>query len=77
MEGRFNGEIFLRYRFGGYIFGGGYTWRGLFSEFYGIATTRDRPFEVVVSSVPVGPLSIDSIGNDGFFPIRKVKGAIP
>ena len=29
LEGRFNGG-FLRYRFGG-----AYTWRGLFSEFYG------------------------------------------
>ena len=29
-------EDFLRYRFGGLIFGGAYTWRGLFSEFYGI-----------------------------------------
>ena len=28
-------ESFLRYRFGGLIFGGAYTWRGLFSEFYG------------------------------------------
>ena len=28
-------EGFLRYRFGGFIFGGAYTWRGLFSEFYG------------------------------------------
>ena len=26
---------FLRYRFGGIISGGAYTWRGLFSEFYG------------------------------------------
>ena len=26
---------FLCYRFGGLIFGGAYTWRGLFSEFYG------------------------------------------
>ena len=25
----------MRYRFGGLIFGGAYTWRGLFSEFYG------------------------------------------
>ena len=25
----------LRYRFGALIFGGAYTWRGLFSEFYG------------------------------------------
>ena len=25
----------MRYRIGGLIFGGAYTWRGLFSEFYG------------------------------------------
>ena len=31
-------EGFLRYRFGGLIFGGAYTWRGLFSEFYSILT---------------------------------------
>ena len=30
-------EGFLRYRFGGLIFGGAYTWTGLFSEFYGIS----------------------------------------
>ena len=29
-------EGFLRYRFRGLIFGGTYTRRGLFSEFYGI-----------------------------------------
>ena len=29
-------ERFLRYRFAVLIFGGAYTWRGLFSEFYGI-----------------------------------------
>ena len=27
---------FLHYDFGGLIFGGAYTWRGLFLEFYGI-----------------------------------------
>ena len=27
-------EGFLRYEFGGLIFGGAYTWRDLFSEFY-------------------------------------------
>ena len=32
-------EGFLRYRFGGLLFGGAYTWRGLFSEFYGIFLT--------------------------------------
>ena len=29
-------EGFLHYWFGGLIFGGAYTWRGLFWEFYGI-----------------------------------------
>ena len=29
-------EDFLCYDFGGLIFGGAYTWRGLFLEFYGI-----------------------------------------
>ena len=35
-------EGFLRYRFGGLIFGGAYTWRGLFSEFYGIHSSHNR-----------------------------------
>ena len=30
-------EGFLHYKFGGFIFGGAYTWRGLFSEFYCIS----------------------------------------
>ena len=30
-------EGFLHYRIGGLIFEGAYTWRGLFSEFYGIS----------------------------------------
>ena len=30
-------EGFFRYRLGGLIFGGAYSWRGLFSEFYDIA----------------------------------------
>ena len=30
-------EGFLRYQIGGVIFGGACTWRGLFSEFYGIS----------------------------------------
>ena len=30
------GAYILRYEFGGLIFGGACTWRGLFSEFYGI-----------------------------------------
>ena len=34
-RGDFTG-VFLRYEFGGLIFGGAYTWKGLCSEFYGI-----------------------------------------
>ena len=30
-------EGFLRHWFGGLIFGGAYTWRGLFLEFYGMS----------------------------------------
>ena len=31
---------FLRYEFWGLIFGGAYTWRGLFSEFYGTLLSK-------------------------------------
>ena len=43
LEGRFNGGL-LRYRFGGLIFGGSYTWRGLFLEFYGISPVEIQLF---------------------------------
>ena len=33
-------EGFLRYEFEGLIFGGAYTWRGLFSEFFGMLRTK-------------------------------------
>ena len=33
-------EGFLLHNFGGLIFGGAYTWRGLFSEFYGITVRK-------------------------------------
>ena len=32
--------FFLRYLFGGLIFGGAFTWTGLLSEFYGIFSQR-------------------------------------
>ena len=35
-------EGFLRYQFGGLIFGGAYKWRGLFLEFYGIRITFSK-----------------------------------
>ena len=31
----------MRYDFGGLLFGGAYTWRGLFSEFYGNLSIED------------------------------------
>ena len=34
-------EDFLRYPFVGLIFGGAYTWSGLFSEFYGTLDNTD------------------------------------
>ena len=37
-------EGFLRYRLGGLIFGGAYTWRGLFSKFYGTSITLNTSF---------------------------------
>ena len=37
-------EAFLRYEFGGLIFGGAYTLRGLFSEFYGIQLIWETEF---------------------------------
>ena len=38
----------LRYEFGGLIFGGAYTWRGLFWEFYGIEGSSYRESTVFI-----------------------------
>ena len=35
-------EGFLHYEFEGLLFGGAYTWRGLFSEFYGMLRRRNK-----------------------------------
>ena len=43
-------EGFLRYPFGGLIFGGTYTWRGLFSEFYGISVNEQSLRNVHLST---------------------------
>ena len=48
-------EGFLRYEFGGLIFGGAYTWRGLFSEFYGMFF-QIRDF-VYLAVGPLGPVT--------------------
>ena len=37
-------EGFLRYDFGGFIFGGPYTWTGLFSEFYATLFVKTTDF---------------------------------
>ena len=42
LEGRFKGGVFTL-RGWGLIFGGAYTWRGLFSKFYGDATVCPWP----------------------------------
>ena len=49
-EGRFNGG-FLRYEFGGLIFGRAYTLRGLFSEFYGISSTDSKVSAILHSII--------------------------
>ena len=41
LEGRFNRGV-LRYEFGGLIFAGVYTWKVLFSEFYGSFVSPQR-----------------------------------
>ena len=43
LEGRFNGGFFVL-RVWGLIFGGAYTWRGLFSEFYGNNKTTYKKY---------------------------------
>ena len=40
LEGRFNRGFFALTVWGGVIFGGAYTWKGLFSEFYGSSIDR-------------------------------------
>ena len=53
-------EGFLRYEFGGLIFGGAYTWRGLFSEFYGIFIVCKQDWNGKFI------LSIESLGDCSF-----------
>ena len=54
-------EGFLRYEFGGLIFGVAYTWRGLFSEFYGNFVTKC--FEISFKNLYVGlPIFSSRIG---------------
>ena len=41
-------EGFLRYRFGALLFGGAYTWKGLFSEFYGNISLVQSTVEFII-----------------------------
>ena len=55
-EGRFNGRFFAL-RVWGLIFGGAYTWSGLFSEFYGnyhLITSQTEPNRYYVSFMQTG-----------------------
>ena len=52
----------MRYRFGGLIFGGAYTWKGLFSEFFGIFY-RPREGDTLVLEI-------------SFFALKKLAPAI-
>ena len=47
-------EGFLCYDFGGLIFGGAYTWRGLFSEFYGTLCFQVSPKYSSKSTTHIG-----------------------
>jgi len=51
-------EGVLPYRFGGLIFGGAYTWRGLFSEFYGIQNFSYRVFKLFVICKTLSKLTV-------------------
>ena len=53
-------EGFLRYRFGRLIFGGAYTWKSLFSEFYGSGN-------LLIGQVPFFPRSPDDV----YPPVRE------
>ena len=72
-------EGFLRYEFGGLIFGGAYTWRGLFSEFYGsLKWEGNLPFLLCFTWYlranskykPPGGLYSEGRFNGGFFALR-------
>ena len=78
-------EGFLRYDFGGLIFGGAYTWRGLFSEFYGILKNLIQNYIIITIKglktpncwiQPVGYLQVwlrKSIGAGDKLVLRSLK----
>ena len=52
-------EGFLRYGFGGLIFGGAYPWRGLFSEFYGMSAWGLKVENIFISQLRLHTLISD------------------
>ena len=59
-------EGFLRYRLGGLVFGGACTWRGLFSEFYGIFIGKSLHGQESDPSIRLRS-NPDSLANFSFF----------
>ena len=55
-------EGFLHYEFDGLIFGGAFTWRGLFSEFYSILFSENVIVEKKKTSV-MNKTYVDTVDN--------------
>ena len=57
----YGGFFALRVWWAGHIFGGAYTWRGLFSEFYGTSTvcTLQHGLHFPCDMLAIHPLKID------------------
>ena len=73
-------EGFLRYEFGGLIFGGAYTWRGLLSEFFGILLTKHVLFAqwTILSNVQfLGQSKQKQGGLRAFLPGKKFLSHFP
>ena len=71
----------MRYEFGGLIFGGAYTWRGLFSEFYGICFSKfyEMKLEVFVEFCPWPHLAVKGLSmpsGDKVLRVSKVNNNI-
>ena len=60
----------MRYQIGGLIFGGAYTWRGLFSEFYGsLMTTKLHNMHDMVRPENPRLINTNNNNNDNYLTI--------
>ena len=71
----------MHYELGGLIFGGAYTWRGLFSEFYGICFSKfyEMKLEVFVEFCPWPHLAVKGLSmpsGDEVLRVRNVNNNI-